>query len=70
MFAVITSITTNGDCITEQKLISVTTTNMSKNILDLEKHDHMMGVRVASDLMAADGKYHIPCLTKFTRDSK
>jgi hypothetical protein len=45
---------------------------MGKNIMDLAKHDYMMGVRVASinDLMAAEGKYHLPCLNKVHKGLK
>ena len=45
----------------KQKLISITTLIKSQEILEAAKFDQEMSVRVAavSDLIAAEGKYHL-----------
>ena len=44
----------------------------SENILNLARNDKVMRIRLAgvNDLHAADGKYHLKCLSKFKRQCK
>ena len=53
----------------KQKLTSVTTLNKSTEILEASRFEPKMRVRVAgvSDLIAAEGKYHLSCYVQFTR---
>ena len=53
----------------KQKLISITTFNKSQEILGAAKFDQEMSVHVAavSDLIAAEGKYHLSCYVQFIR---
>jgi hypothetical protein len=52
----------------KQRLISVSTFNVSKNILKLSKLDNKMRVRLAgvNDLIAAEGKYHENCRNDYS----
>lgn len=53
----------------KQKLSAVTTYNVSREILELAKYEHLLRVRLAnvSDLIAAEGKYHAKCYKQFLR---
>ena len=53
----------------KQNLTSVTTLNKSTEILEASKFEPKMRVRVAgvSDLIAAEGKYHLSCYAQFTK---
>lgn len=55
----------------KQRLNSVTTFNVSEQILNACKFDQKMAHRVAGvhDLIAAEGKYHLSCYVKFTRNT-
>ena len=52
----------------KQRLISVSTFNVSKNILELSKLDNKMRFRLAGvkDLIAAEGKYHQNCRNDYS----
>ena len=55
----------------KDKLSSVTTFKMSDQILEASKYDQRLSVHLAgvSDLIASEGKYHVSCFVKFTRQS-
>jgi len=55
--------------VTKTRLISVVTTQMSKQIIQDFHYDYTIGVRLAGviDLIAAEAKYHLVCLHAFTR---
>jgi hypothetical protein len=52
----------------KQRLISVSTFNASKNILELSKLDNKMQLRLAgvNDLIAAEGKYRENCRSEYS----
>ena len=53
------------------KLSSVTTFKMSDQILEASKYDQNVSVKLAgiNDLIASEGKYHVNCFVKFTRQA-
>ena len=55
----------------KDKLSSATTFKMSDQILEAAKYDQRLSVHLAgvSDLIASEGKYHVSCFVKFTRQS-
>lgn len=59
------------DASSKGTLCSVTTFQMSNNILHLSKYDQNAHVRLAgvNDLIAAEGKYHPTCFKKFQRSA-
>lgn len=59
------------DTSTKGKLSSVTTFKMSDQILEASKYDQKLSVHLAGiiDLIASEGKYHVSCFVKFTRQA-
>lgn len=51
---------------------NVSTMGLSEKIINLAKNDLVMRVRLAgiSDLIAAEGKYHLKCLVQFEQKHK
>lgn len=56
---------------TNKTLFSVSTFNVSDEIIENSKYDNTMRIRLAgiSDLIAAEGKYHKDCLQLFKRNT-
>jgi hypothetical protein len=55
----------------KQRLISVSTFNVSKNILELYKLDNKMRIRLAgvNDLITAEGKYRQNCWNDYSSNT-
>ena len=53
------------------RLISVMTKQMSDQIIQVSHLDYKVGLRLAGviDLIAAEAKYHLPCLSAFNRST-
>jgi hypothetical protein len=59
------------DRTSKERLSSVMTFNVSKDILEASKLHHKLCFSLAgvSDLIAAEAKYHLPCLSSFKRST-
>ena len=61
----------NTDAKDNLSSVVLTTFKMSDHILKASKYDQRLSVHLAgvSDLIASEGKYHVSCFVKFTRQS-